>query len=951
MGRDEPGIFFDEDKDLLEVWPQVVLQYEKITKQKLDSRTTFKSFEAKVDYEISLSKSKGHQHVRDVLRNIGRCLETFGSIIAQGASMVFGPASQCWNAISFVIQAARGFGDVLDGFVTLMERSSAFFKRLNHFLEQNRSAGEARLPNNLRRPAYDILVLFLDVLQTSYEVATSKREKCKVIMKIVLFNDDSGVASALELMERRIRDFTRVSIDEILLDVKGLARYLHASEEERNRHHAEIREYIEETLGVVNQVLTINQQMKITQDGRITKEQHKDDIEKIRRRLTPLKPGQQDSWDQRHDELCQKRVKTTGGWIERVEFGFNRWADAGQHDKNLFFLKGDSGFGKTYISNYIISHLQNKYRSGGGPTPVYVAYYYYGADEDESLEKCLGSVIYQFAMGDMVYAKAVADACGRPEATARAEDRWTHLLQGLQDRMNGIYFICIDGLDHRDRSDETTAIISAIVAYIRSQDVFKGVCLRLFVSGSCEALSAIPQDIGNGQAFAVNLSQGLAAEKTWESGLRHVSLLDVPRLNVEDIVKITKARIIEVCNTKPDLKGILDEFNPAGRANIQLLIDSIHGNYLRLEAKVAAIIACDTERKVLEVITNSSDDVRTFQRNSLKALDSSLDSTQIRVLNELLVWVSGFLDNPTGWRDFEYPSPKFLQSVLYFAMGDKYFPESEIATTYSTLLKIDKSGRFGRYGRVMFKFEDVKEILRTSSATDPDVGSEGSEGSDTKQISRAEVDLCRRFIKNACDSVDYTRFRFDDFFDALVHKSHIRLDDDNTVNVAIIRSCVNALHADGQDENLRDLRSYASTHFYLHIKNLVDKLDDFDPERHFLTDIGGKVLDLFYEPERIDAWLSAADLRVIRMNWLYSNDFSDALVIFLKNTHVAKSYGRDVKKREWVKSIVAEPTNKMLLLERVAAYLASQWFSSTTYIYQDYFYIPYGLVAKVGYSI
>ena len=214
----------------------------------------------------------------------------------------------------------------------------------------------------------------------------------------------------------------------------------------------------------------------------------------------------------------------------------------------MFLLSGSSGFGKTYISNYTISYLHNKYQDVDRPTPVYVAYYYYGADKEDSLEKCLGSIIYQFANEDMGYATAIAIACGRPEATAKAEDLWTHLLQGLQDRMKGIYFICIDEFDDRGQSEETAATISAIVRFIRSQDVSKDVCFRLFLSDSCKTLSAISQDDKNGSTFAVNLMQGLNTKKTRESDLRDVGVSDSPRPNADDIKRITNVRVLEACN-------------------------------------------------------------------------------------------------------------------------------------------------------------------------------------------------------------------------------------------------------------------------------------------------------------------------------------------------------------------------------------------------------------------
>jgi hypothetical protein len=60
----------------------------------------------------------------------------------------------------------------------------------------------------------------------------------------------------------------------------------------------------------------------------------------------------------------------------------------------------------------------------------------------------------------------------------------------------------------------------------------------------------------------------------------------------------------------------------------------------------------------------------------------------------------------------------------------------------------------------------------------------------------------------------------------------------------------------------------------------------------------------------------------MKMDWLHSNVFVDALLIFLKNPHVMKGYAPDAKKGDWVKSIIVRPENKMLLLERVAVHLA-----------------------------
>jgi hypothetical protein len=173
-----------------------------------------------------------------------------------------------------VIQAGRKFSEILDGFVVLVERSAVFLERLNFHLRQRRDQDGSQLPHHLRKPAYDILSDFLGVLASSYSLANSKKERFKTMVGVVLFNTDAGVAASLSRMEQHVQDFTDASVDQILANVKGLARYLQDSDEEKARRESEILEHLQRTDNIIEQVLAVNQQMKLTQDGRTTKKQH-----------------------------------------------------------------------------------------------------------------------------------------------------------------------------------------------------------------------------------------------------------------------------------------------------------------------------------------------------------------------------------------------------------------------------------------------------------------------------------------------------------------------------------------------------------------------------------------------------------------------------------------------------------------------------------------------------
>ena len=924
-GRDSPeptDIIFDEDQDLGEVWPQVVRQYEDTTKKKLDITTTFKSFQLQIDADIKESTTKSHQHARAVLNNVGTCLEKFGSIVAQGASVIFGPTAQCWNAISFVIQAARGFSDMMDGFVTLMERSSAFLRRLVYFLEQEAGKDGAYLPRPLRRPAYEILSQFLSVLRSSYKLATSTRERMKSMAGIILFNSNDAVAESLQLMESHIQEFTRAEADVILVGVRGLAKHLVKSDEERARYQSEILEYLQATYKVGDQVLSVTQQMKTTLDGRANKDQQKENLIKIANSLGLKKPGDWETWTKRHSELCKTHVEGTGGWLSQDEPAFSQWADLEQHDKKVLFLKADSGFGKTHLFNHVVSHLEKKCRAARGPNQAFIAYYYYGDEKDDSLERCIGSIIYQFAAADVGYAQAVADECTRLASIARAEDRWLNLVSGLQRAMKGTYFICMDGFDSRGQLDTAEVMISTIAGQATSSAKSNGVSLRLFVSGNDDALSEISQRVKGVDTILLG-KRGVSVQSMERAG-NNANIASDSLPNASDLRAVTSARIEEVCKTKPGLKALLND------ANIELLLEGIRGNYRNLEAKLTEINACDTKGKVQEVINNTSADMNAVQRNRIKTLDALLTSRQAQVLNSLLVWVAGCT----------YPPKiKLLESVLFFTFKEEFLLTDQIATTYSSVLTIDKEGRVG------FK-DGLRDILsaNTSSGAESAIAQLHAEA-----ITSAEVELCRRFIRKACDATDYARFRFDDFFQAMAQKVHIHLDDDNTVNVTMISLCIDVLFDSRKDGSLEAMRGHASLWFYEYLKTLVKTLDDFEPQRKFMTGIGGKLVDLFYDPDMIDMWFSKKNLSWLKYDFLYSEDFLDAIVALLKNPQVAKGYAKDTEKSEWAKSVISDAASKYSVLERIAARLATLWFSrSIGTSNEDYLWISWGIVAKAS---
>jgi hypothetical protein len=929
MGKkdSDPEPFFSDDKDLNEVWPEVIAEYERVTEKKLDSNTTFESFQQTVNERLREATSKRTSHARTVLNNVGACLQQFGSIIADGASMAFGPSAQCWNAINFVIIAARKYSDVLDGFVTLMERCAAFLSRLNIFLKQELGKAGQLLPSHLRRPAYDILSHFINVLKSSYKLSTSKREKFKLILEIVLFSGDAGVQSSLDLLERQVQDFTHVQIDQILVDVKGLARYLKESDEVRQQHQAEIREHMEQIYKVGEETLAIAQQMKTSLDGRISQEKNKEDLEKIRKAFD-LKANEE-TWTKRHDHLCKVRVPDSGRWlVERDDLGFFAWADAHDHQNKakILTIEGDSGFGKTFVSSTAISYLQETYRSNSSSDRILIAYYYYGEnrqdgeDKEDSLERCIRCIVYQFAVADPAYARAVAEACQHSSGIARAEEIWDRLVVKLQHAMKGTYYICIDGFGSEDAEEMITTIVQNVLSDI------KGISIRLYLSGTNQVLARLPEDDRGVRKILLGPVRDLGNKmvRLSASELEERSTL-VSLINASDLEAIARARVEEIGKKKPDLKTVMTQ------ENIKKLVAGVHGHYDHLEAKMIQIDACDSEQKIQDVIDSIGDDLKTSISTSLKVFSESLNADQTRQLNELLVWV-------VRGRNI---SVDFLQSALFHAFHRTFMLRDLIATTFSGILTLDE------YSNVRLKSDQVLEILREENKSHLKLARPGST---TVELTQAEIDLCSHIVKNVCGDHVYGRFNFDDFFNSLAGKQRasVQVDDDYPLDVIITRISLQVLCETSDEEHLIRLRRYASVYFYEHISSFVEKLDYFEPDRASLTDIGSKLSQLLYEADMIvDFWLKEDFLASVRSDLVFSDAFIDPMVKFLRNPHAALGYNQDPEKTKWVESVISPKANQYAILERVTSSLARKWFDCKTLTDPDSFWLSYGLFSKV----
>ncbi|KAI0387063.1 hypothetical protein F5Y04DRAFT_76061 [Hypomontagnella monticulosa] len=935
QGADVATPSIDVKDDLDKVWATAIEEFQRITNVTLPIGESAKFVEIRdqMHNAINQGQSKNKALAKQVLDKSMALLQNFGDIFASATSAVFPATGQCWNAISMVVGAAQSYHRILDGFVTLLERCLAFLEELFFFLDKKKKDGETYLDVHIRKPAYEILGLFLQVLASSYKLSRSKCEKLKMFLEVFLFNDDAGVAAYLSQFEEKVRQLTNRKVDVILQDVKGLAKYMVASDGERDRHFKEINDSLYRTVEAVGRIEATTQDIKSSQDREFSKQEKKAKLELIRDKLN-IGPDQK-PWKEQQQKIGLNRVPNTGIWLLRGNIVFRRWANVREKAVAAIILTGKSGYGKSFLCSHVISYLLDTYSQSDQLDRVFVAYYFRGNDRQMSLGACLRSLIYQLASDDPEFCEEMAKVLEKQSEFTQVKDLWNLVVSGPLKVLHGrTYYLCIDGYRSSKEDDRDDQALAEIVRSAMLQE--HNVALRLFISTELEDIAKIPFD-GRSRPpdITLGLPRKLARSYTYSGafGIHADGTLSDGRLpNQDDLIRVARFRIDAMCRAKPDLRSLLDgmEFDVPERLAI-----AARGYYANLDSKLRQINAGESEERVKDIIDRADDDMDTTVKESIIALNASLTDKDIEHLNEMLAWIMGC----------HFPiHVDLLQAALYLAVDKNFMLRTLIDLKYSTLLKLDENDF------VVLQSDDLKHILQASGTSRSETDS-----SQTKSLLHpSEVDLVDRFLKNICGDDLYARFDFSDFFNVKRGKggnreTSIGVGSRNSLNIRILHRCLTALSTRKDDDRLEQLREYAASQWFKH----MEEVDDFsEADEGLLRDIKRGIVAVLSDPKSIEIWWDPIRWDSQREICYEGSQFIDISKSILRTEDVALSYSEPAD-TEWVRSVTAEDGTGQHILYHLAMHMARKWFSLGYHLDElfspDLFHLPY-MMMKSGFK-
>ena len=205
------GISADE-ASLKDMWEEASAKFRTQTGKSLRQPVSLKDALSLLNTKLNPEDPKTgdkQKKVKAVAANIIKLVQMLGGLVAQGASVVFGPADMCFNALSILLDIPAKLQKVWDDLATLLDEVSSFMKQFQIY---QRIEEITTLDVEFRQSVHKLLLAFVDICGIAFAVCDKRASNVfKRISKTILFDDDSGVGDALASFERLSKQHSNIS--------------------------------------------------------------------------------------------------------------------------------------------------------------------------------------------------------------------------------------------------------------------------------------------------------------------------------------------------------------------------------------------------------------------------------------------------------------------------------------------------------------------------------------------------------------------------------------------------------------------------------------------------------------------------------------------------------------------------------------------------------------------
>ncbi|KAL9068112.1 MAG: hypothetical protein Q9157_006608 [Trypethelium eluteriae] len=826
-------------------------------------------------------------------------IDSFGSMIAQGASVVFGPSNQVFNAVSFLIKVSQETQTVFDNLTALMDRLGVFLERLGMYCDQKDV--DVKLDKNLRRSVYRVLEHFITIMAKSYQLTHSWRgieephgltgkfesmkARVKVAVKVGAFGDDSGIQDAMAKFENLIAEVSKVQIDEIHRGMSDAARRICSLSIEVHAMNTTMQESVallQENSVIQGQNSTTLEQLRISDGDNKTKNTVMNALN--------IKSGEMESVLQTHGDFSN-RTAGTGQWLFEYN-DFQHWKDvrickSTDNTYNVFSIQGPEGYGKSYLSHAVVDYLNGESRSEAKQLNMRVAWYDIPKEpKRNAVNQAFRYLIWQLAK-DQAYLQFLHAVCKGYNMTDHQDTSviWKQLVADYSKKRPGVtFFIVLDGVNRLD-PDDRGPLRDVVDSIMSRQNNSEDLRIRLFLTGDSEGFESM-RGIPN---LALPSIDPLPSKNTPSEELKQHGDIKQFVTSRLDMIRI--------------FHGMLPSEQEALRAKIlERLLAAARGNYNTINRILYDIEVSDDLTQVEDVLNRVDEDSAQAIKREINALNERLGGQYIKQLNTIFMWIATARSPPDA---------SLLSSALSMTFGESGLlkPVEYLKKNCSSLVDISKDEE------VRFA-PDAERSLRESDDRRLTVSED--------EIRLIQAVLQTNFQRVFGDLDIYDKFDFKRFFEekrnAEIDLVHLDPSEENAVRV--LEACVTAVCDFYDSEKHQALRQYASRYFDKHIVDV--NLDQVDS--NLKQNIGQRLFRMLREDTVIDVWANTDEIMSM-IDWFCDgNVFCETVVNWMKDPDVRKSILAVSTDIEWVTEVTSGKVAKEKVLQHVARCILQRWY-------------------------
>ncbi|KAL8691994.1 MAG: hypothetical protein Q9218_002886 [Villophora microphyllina] len=840
------------------------------------------------------------QRVKQLASNVLKLIQLLGGIAAQGASIVFGPATQCFSAIDFLLDIPARISRFHDDLARLFAEISTF---LQVFKIYQRIEDFTTVNVELKRSTHKLMILFVDICALSIDYFSGSRfRKILSDAKLALFEDDVGVKAKLEefkiLIGHQGQISDAVTLEHVLRSeqeqkgsLKKVLDMLKKSSDDTDWKLHEVNEKLERVdnnTNILAKYATASNNQKEQQDR----------IEQICKTLSVEATA--------IDELVKKSLQIqissqeyTGSWLEDIDV-YKSWTDLESKCDPTLWLCGDSGTGKSHLAFTIINGFMKRYSSANSKSMrVSAAFYRYVRNDkrprDDIIKYSLRCIAAQLAKQNTVYMKKLSSHLESIDpSTVRQKiggDLFRELIHppNMNDMSDIAYVLLFDGIDQLSE-DEAHQLAGAIHA-------MKTSTVRILMTGTADNLRFCSDSTGQ--------TSGLAPH------------INVAERNLPDIERFVDCEI-KRCNA---LHGDRDEVSRIVAKVREDLPTYSKGNFKDAEQIIGqvsdAVESELTEEEIEDIISGKTlKDVQSL----INELSDTLNAQETGQLNELLIWTL------YGYQLFNVEE---MEAALFMRTSRKPFQplRKKVGEKYRSILEIDPDNDCLRMKNGDFEdffWDSIREPQSAGKDTEED-----PKISMTVKIDHVSRSHVQRFFWDLSEKVVLDKFAFTAPTTGPEPKAKISANM-TEAHLTIAKRCFDLL-LDEPNEETKILGGYALQWLPAHLKDLRRENNEGFLRPAEKEEIVESLISLLQSPDTVETHLNEKFLR--SGGWLNESE-ADAIGGWLEDSEATSELRRSTdklrrKERSWLKRV--DLGGWLLALNDIAKMIACQWLCYRTF--------------------